>query len=335
MPKFHHLREVVPARTRWLLGLLVVASCGFATAISLEEANSGEASGHATAATAMSKTIKPHPATPPPSASPASTKAPATTTSTTTTTTTIKTTTATTPTATGSTVQTPKDLFDLSGWNLTLPVDALGGTGGAATTVSPAQLLAGFSDEYFELNSDNQLVFTAPSTGATTANSSHTRSELHEYYTGPGAATNGCWLSSLGGTLQASVAINAVPVDSAEATIGQIHGNGAAVFALLIYRPATQQISLKVYASPTTSTYSETVIEQNVLLGSMINYQLSFKDGIITATVNGKTATITSSSVWDSYPVRFDVGAYSAAPNTGNPAGDKTEVAFSSFSVSH
>ena len=31
----------------------------------------------------------------------------------------------------------------------------------------------------------------------------------------------------------------------------------------------------------------------------------------------------------------FKLGAYSGAPNTGNPAGDQTQVTFSSFSVTH
>jgi hypothetical protein len=247
-----------------------------------------------------------------------------------------------TPTTTppGSAV-TPNDRFDLSEWDLILPVDALGGSGGtngseyAAATISTAQLLAGFSDDYFELNGNDQLVFTAPSNGATTANSSHTRSELHEYYAGPDAAVDGCWSSGLGGRLQATAVVEAASVDSDEATIGQIHGNNSAPFVLLMYRPANEEIFLQVYDSPTTSTYTDTVIEQGVPLKSSISYQLSFENGIVTATANGNTVTIDAGSDWETYPVRFDLGAYSAAPNTGNPIGDETQVAFSSFSVSH
>jgi hypothetical protein len=66
-----------------------------------------------------------------------------------------------------------------------------------------------------------------------------------------------------------------------------------------------------------------------------LNFSLSFLGGTITATVNGTTFTQTAAAVWDDYPVRFDLGAYSAAPNTGNPPGDSTQVAFGSFSVSH
>ena len=215
----------------------------------------------------------------------------------------------------------------------------MGGTGGAggaeypAETITSAQLLAGFTDEYFELNSDNQLVFTAPANGATTlpyTGSNHTRSELHEYYTGPDAVSDGCWLSGLGGTLQATAVINAAPVDSTEVTVGQIHGNGGAAFALLIYRPTSWEVSLKVYTSPTTTTYTDTTIDQNVTPGSTINYRLSFQNGTITATANGNTVTVTAGNAWDSYPVRFDLGAYSDAPSTGNPSGrrDTSDLSF-------
>jgi hypothetical protein len=241
--------------------------------------------------------------------------------------------------------KTPADLFDLSEWNLTLPIDSTGGMGGVCpSTTNPAeiistqQLLTGFSDQYFQLNSSNQLVFTTPSNGATTTpceGSNHTRAELHEYYTGTNATTNGTWLSSLGGTLQASAVVNATSVNSDEATIGQIHGNGGAAFVLLIYRPALQEVLLNVYDSPTASTQAETVILKNVTLGQTINYGLSFKDGVITAIANGTTITLTAGSDWDSFPVRFAIGAYSAAPNTGNPAGDETQVTFSSFKISH
>jgi hypothetical protein len=239
---------------------------------------------------------------------------------------------------------TPKTLFDLSKWTLTLPVDALGGTGGtngsqyAAAEVSTAQLLAGFSDPYFQLNSNWSLVFTDPSNGATTTpgvGSNHTRSELHEDYTGPNAATNGCWLSTLGGTLQGVATVNAVSVDSDQATISQIHGNGSAAFVLLIYRPDKQEVLLNVYSSPSDSSHAETVVAQHVTLAQTLTYSLSFKNGVISATVNGNTVNLTAASSWDSYPVRFDLGAYSSAPNTGNPAGDKTQVTFKSFSISH
>jgi hypothetical protein len=247
------------------------------------------------------------------------------------------------PTTPGSptTARSPNELFNLSQWNLVLPIESAGatdganGTGNSAETIDSSELIDGFTDPYFRLNSQSQLVFTAPSNGATTTTSSHTRSELHENYTGPNAATDGCWLSSLGGTLQATAVVNAVSVNSNEATIGQIHGDGSAAFVLLMYEPATQEVVLTTFASPTDTAQTETLIESDVALTQTLDYQLSFRNGVITATVNGISVTQTAGTGWDNYPVRFDLGAYSAAPHTGNPAGDDTEVTFSSFSVTH
>jgi hypothetical protein len=209
----------------------------------------------------------------------------------------------------------------------------------AAEVITTSQLLSGFTDPYFELNSSNDLVFTAPSNGATTtpcSGSNHTRSELHEYYTGISAATNGCWTSSLGGTLKASATVNQTSVDTDEATIGQIHDNSSAAFVLLKYRPASKELLLSVYTSPADTASTDTVLLKNVMIGEAINYSLSFNAaGVITATANGATVSVTSGSDWDTYPVRFALGAYSAAPNTGNPAGDETQVTFSSFAISH
>jgi hypothetical protein len=244
-----------------------------------------------------------------------------------------------------STAATPNQAFDLSGWNLTLPIDAMGGTGGtngseyAAETISASQLVGGFTDAYFKLNSSKHLVFTAPSNGATSTpgqGSNHTRSELHEIYTGTGATSNNYWPSTLGGTLQAKAYVNAASADSDESTIGQIHGQGSATFVLLMYAAAKKEVLLKVYGSPTSSTMAtETVVEKNVPLNVALTYVLSLENGVITATVNGTTISVTAGSGWDGFPVRFALGAYSAAPNTGNPSGDKTEVTYDSFTVSH
>jgi hypothetical protein len=168
-------------------------------------------------------------------------------------------------------------LFNLSQWNLILPIESAGATDGAngtensAETIDSSALMDGFTDPYFQLNSESQLMFTAPSNGATTTTSSHTRSELHEDYTGPNVATDGCWLSSLGGTLQATAVVNAVSVDSNEATIGQIHGDGSAAFVLLMYEPATQEVVLTTYVSPTDTAQTQTLIESDVALSQTLD----------------------------------------------------------------
>src|ERR1041385_5704796 len=65
------------------------------------------------------------------------------------------------------------ELINLSHWSLTLP-DA------NATTITPAQLVAGFRNSYFYYGTDGALVFWSPVTGGSTEGSDFPRCELRE-----------------------------------------------------------------------------------------------------------------------------------------------------------
>ena len=247
-----------------------------------------------------------------------------------------------------------------SNYYLGLPIDEYGGTGGANgaqfawQTISDTTLATGFSDPYFYLNSSNQIVFTAPSNGATSspgAGTNDTRSELREQYYGSGVIDTDDWDSSVGGTLTASCAVNATSVDTDEATIGQIHGQNNP-FALLEYKPTSStqgNIVLQVNSTNTSDSGNASyTIATGINLGAFITYELKLSGGSLTALVNGVSATtmpVTIDSSWVgacggsscTYDdgMYFKFGAYSGASNTGNPAGDETQVTFSSFSVTH
>lgn len=247
----------------------------------------------------------------------------------------------------------PSNLFSFTfptgTWKLTLPIDQYGGTGGANNIQYPAveiktpDLTAGYVSPYFYAdtatyaNSTNHVVFMTPSNGASTSpgsGSDHTRSELRELYTGPGADSSSDWNSSIGGTLTASCIVQAVSASSDEATIGQIH-NQSYVFMLLIYRPAQKDIAVDIYSSYGSSTHSRQSFLTNVNPGDPIAYTIAYKGSTIAVTVNGTTKSYPIDPTWANTPMYFKLGAYHAAPNIGNPAGDKTQVAFSSFSVTH
>jgi hypothetical protein len=229
-------------------------------------------------------------------------------------------------------------------WNLQLPIDIYGGTGGTngATysdqQVAASQVASGFSDPYFYLNSSNAIVFTAPSNGATTSPGSGTddaRSELRELYSGTGADSNSDWNSSIGGTLTATCTVNATSVDSSEATIGQIHGQ-TEPFVLLEYRPASNDVAVSILTTNTAgSGGTVTSMAQNISLGTAISYKLQYSGSTLTVTVNGNTQSFAIDSSWTGTGMYFKIGAYSGAPNINNPTGDQTQVAFSSFGVSH
>jgi len=241
----------------------------------------------------------------------------------------------------------PSNYFDLSGVKLQLPIDIYGGTGGvnniqyAEAEVTSAQLVAGYASPYFYGDASNRMVFMAPSNGAVStpgSGSDHTRSELRELYAGAGADSNNDWNSAIGGTLTATMTVQATSADSDEATIAQIH-NQSYVFVLLLYRPANRDIAFDLYSSLGSSTHVRTSMVQNVNLGDVLSYSINYKGNNIAVTVTTASQTKTQNFAvdpsWAGTPVYFKLGAYSAAPNIGNPAGDKTQTAFTSFAITH
>ncbi|MBW8189521.1 polysaccharide lyase family 7 protein [Neiella marina] len=76
----------------------------------------------------------------------------------------------------------PADKFDLSHWKIAVPTDVDGD--GKVDEIDVAELQSYSHPDYFYLNSDGNLVFAAPNKAITTANSSNTRSELHQMYRG-------------------------------------------------------------------------------------------------------------------------------------------------------
>ncbi len=234
---------------------------------------------------------------------------------------------------------------------MTLPIDQYGGTGGTngtqyeAYTIYPAQLTAGFADAYFYADTTGNVIFTAPSNGATTSpgsGSDHTRSELRELYTGTSADSNSDWNSNIGGTLTATCRVLSVSVNSDEATIGLIHGQNY-VFMLIIYRPAKKDIAVDVYTSNSSSSaHPRTSLLTGVNLGDTVTYSIRYAGSTITTTAkdvttNSATQTLISSpdSTWAGTSVYFKLGAYHSVSNKGNPAGDQTQVSFSAFATTH
>ena len=144
----------------------------------------------------------------------------------------------------------PSGNFELIDWKLDLPVDDNGNFSGASGTVSENTLANGYESAYFFTGPDGGIVMRAPVIGATTPNSSFTRTELREMLRrgntsistrGAGNAPNGNnWaLSSqpataqtnaggVDGTLRVTLAVNIVTTTGTNShvgrmIIGQIH----------------------------------------------------------------------------------------------------------------
>ena len=138
----------------------------------------------------------------------------------------------------------PAKVFDLSHWNITLPMDK--NRDGKVDTVKVKALKKYSHPDFFYLDENNHMVFTAPNKAATTANSSNTRSELRYMLRGSntklstkGAANNFTVAANpnadkygaIGGRMEATLHVDHVSKRAGDPTkkpaysavVGQIH----------------------------------------------------------------------------------------------------------------
>ena len=138
----------------------------------------------------------------------------------------------------------PADHFDLSHWNITLPLDD--NNDGKVDKVKVKDIQTYSHPDFFYMNADGHMVFTAPNKATTTPNSSNTRSELRYMSRGsntkiktaaPGnnfalrAHPNANSFASVGGRMEATVKVDHVARRAGNpdrpaafsAVIGQIH----------------------------------------------------------------------------------------------------------------
>lgn len=139
-------------------------------------------------------------------------------------------------------IQVPAVKFDLSQWNITVPLDV--NNDKKVDTISVKDIQKYQHPDYFFLDSDGNMVFAAPNKAFTTPNSSNTRSELRQVISGANSTksiydksfaltshTSADKFKQLGGNLQATLKVNHVAkratyTEKAPAysvVVGQIH----------------------------------------------------------------------------------------------------------------
>lgn len=134
------------------------------------------------------------------------------------------------------------DVFDLSHWKITIPLDE--NKDGKADTITDLQSY--IQSDFFYLNKNKEMVFKAPNKAVTTANSSNTRSELHQMLRGLDtriknnspknnfaikAHDNSAEFGAIGGKMNATLAVNHVAKNAQKpekypafsVVVGQIH----------------------------------------------------------------------------------------------------------------
>jgi len=133
----------------------------------------------------------------------------------------------------------PSDVINLDYWKITLPISSLG----SIKEVNVGSIQSYYHPDFFYVNDQRKVVFTAPNKAATTSGSSNTRSELRQMAAGNGDPHNeennfvlksnpeAESFSSIGGKLEATLSVDAVSLNAGypdkepaySVVVGQIH----------------------------------------------------------------------------------------------------------------
>ena len=237
-----------------------------------------------------------------------------------------------------STNSVPSTLFDLSNWKLTLPVDATGGIAGTAVEVK--KLLGYENASYFFDRADGAMVFRAMADGATTSGSKYARSELREMNGSDRAA----WSLSEGGTMTATLSVDAVPTRSdgsaGRVVVGQIHGQDDELVRLYWEKNSTHFVNDQAGSGNAETTFllkNAAGQTPNISLGEVFSYKIDAQGDQLEVSVFADGDVYTSVSrinpIWQSDTFYFKAGVYLGINETqGAGVG---ETAFRGLDFSH
>ena len=205
------------------------------------------------------------------------------------------------------------DNFNLTDWDLILPVDSTGGTTGTANTVYS---LVNYTSPYFYSNADGSMTFSAPVTGATTTASTFgAGSGLNEQ----GSA--GWTLATGGGTMSATLAVNSVPTltTGAEGSVivGQVMVQNSNEALIQIYYDAGNIYFRNTLYNGRQDTYQfhdAAGHTPTIGLDQKFSYVIDAHGSTLTAkiVIGGDTYTSVTpiDSSWSSLPLYFKAGAF-------------------------
>ncbi len=209
----------------------------------------------------------------------------------------------------------PGKNFDLSRWNLQLPI----GAKDDPEQVSSEDLVKGYTSKYFYTDSaDGAMTFYDPENGVTTAHSNYPRSELCERSTN-GSVAN--W-SPKSGTHELSATLRATEIPS-HVVVGQIHlgtGTPSSTKPLLeLFYANDGEISIGIEESPAGGNETRTNITK-VPVGTKWSYVIALSGNKITLQVNEVTRTFTMPSSFDREGMYFKAGNYDQSSGSGSAA---------------
>jgi hypothetical protein len=203
----------------------------------------------------------------------------------------------------------PSGNFDLTCWNLTLPI----GPDGAPTIIPTSALTAGYQSKWFHTNSkDGGMLFWCPVDGSHTKGSKNPRSELRETFAN-GKLRN--WYMSDGPTsLSGELAVTQVP-SSGKVVIAQIHDTGSAgakdnPLIKLIANADKKELYAQVRKFPDKDEQIDYTLATDVGIKNKFSYVINLENSKLSVSVNGNTKTIPVDSSWAEQKLYFKAGDY-------------------------
>lgn len=208
----------------------------------------------------------------------------------------------------------PAAAIDLSHWKLTLP-DA------RATEIKPAQLMAGFANDWFQIEPAGSLLFTAVSDGGSTANSHFPRSELREMINPANKADN--WACQGVHSMALREQVVQLP-PSVGTVVFQIHGinldgSNAAPLLKVMWRDGKLQLQIKQHAAGGKDTQVD--VDGDFPLGSIYDAGVKVEQCRLSVSINGKTYTdefLARDPAWNALRFYFKAGNYLQNTGTGS-----------------
>jgi hypothetical protein len=240
----------------------------------------------------------------------------------------------------GATAHAHSVIGELNKWKLTLPIDRSGGNTGSAIEIRP--LSESYTHPSYYYMSNGSLIFSAPTTGATTGGSKYPRSELREMVDSANGV-KAAWKVSQRRKLSAVLSVKEVPTvtkgeNPARVIVGQIHGADKEL-CRLYYKGGKLYFANEVSSLGGEKNFflkSASGAETSIPLNEKFSYTIATENGriVVTAQHNGVTYTASDLivSYWTSDSMYFKAGAYlgvgSAAKGSGTVGTGKAVVAF-------
>jgi hypothetical protein len=205
----------------------------------------------------------------------------------------------------------PPSAIDFSIWQLQLPI----GSGTSPATISPAQLVAGFSNAYFYRAPGGGQLFMDPATGITSSGSQHCRTELREMTTDGKPAA---WPST--GTSSMTVAGTILQVGggaSGHVTVGQVF-NGTDSIPLCELEYSVKLGGFQVLYEEAKGGGTTTDLKAPIALGAPYAFTLALANGTLTVAVDGATVyTKAPSAAVAGKSFYFKAGDYDQTASAG------------------